>query len=219
MNTPDRRDAVLEAVLKHVPFDGWSDAAFKAGLADAGVGADEAARMFPGGIADVSAYFGRWVAARLESRLEDLAERETSIRRRIAAGVRALLELLAEHREAVQRLSPVDSRRGTVQGMGSLYRVVDIIWRAAGDRSTDFSFYTKRGLLAGVVVSTFFYWLDDRSDDFADTWTFLDRRIEDVLRLQKLRGRLERAAGSFGAPLDALRKSPLGGKWRAPSPR
>ncbi len=219
MTTAGARDALLAAVLRHVPFDGWSPAAFKAGLADAGVSAEEGANLFPGGVSDVSAYFGTWIVARLEAELEGLSERETSIRKRIASGVRSLLTLLAEHREAVQRLSPVDSRRGTLQGMGALYRVVDVIWRAAGDRATDFSFYTKRGLLAGVVVSTFFYWLDDRSDDFEDTWTFLDRRIEDVLRLQKLRGRLEKAAGSLGTPLEMIRKSPLGGMWRPPSSR
>ena len=58
-----------------------------------------------------------------------------------------------------------------------LYKTVDAIWYAIGDRSTDFNFYTKRGLLAGVYSATLFYWLNDKSEGGQATWTFLDRRI------------------------------------------
>ncbi|WP_374298103.1 COQ9 family protein, partial [Sphingomonas sp.] len=71
-----------------------------------------------------------------------------------------------------------------------LYRTVDAIWYAAGDNATDFNFYTKRGLLAGVYSATLLYWLNDRSQDCADTWAFLDRRIEEVMQVPKLLGRL-----------------------------
>lgn len=214
MTEAPEREAVLKAVLRHVPFDGWSAQAFEAGVADSGIDPARASALFPSGIDEVSAFFGRWIAARLEEELADLAARETSVRKRIVTGVRTLLALLEPHREAASRLSPVDSRRGAVHGLGSLYRVVDTIWRAAGDCSTDFSFYTKRGLLSGVVASTYFYWLDDTSEDYEDTWAFLDRRIEDVMRIQRMRGRLDRFAGSLGAPLDALRKSPIRSVFR-----
>ena len=202
----DRREKedLLNAILKHVPFDGWSSAAFSAGIKDAQVNADRAAILFPRGIADVATYFGESVAAKLEASLDGLAEREPSVRRRIATGVRNLIMLFADHREAVRRLPPPHNPAA------SLYRITDVIWRAAGDRSTDYNFYTKRGLLAGVVTTTYLYWLDDESEDFAETWTFLDRRIENVLRIQMLRGHLEKAGRRLGMPLDAWRKSPLG---------
>ncbi|NQV81367.1 MAG: COQ9 family protein [Alphaproteobacteria bacterium] len=215
MTETAEREAILLAVLGHVPFDGWSATAYAAGIGAVGVGADRAAQLFPDGIDSVAAFFGQWVARHLESALDGLAEREPSIRRRIATGVRTLIGLLADHRESVRRLSPLAMRRGGATGLGALYQVTDIIWRAAGDRSTDFNFYSKRGLLAGVVSATYLYWLDDESDGFGDTWSFLDRRIEDVLQIQKMRGRVEKFGRTIGTPLDAWRKSPFGRGMRA----
>ena len=74
----------------------------------------------------------------------------------------------------------------------SLYRTVDTIWFATGDRTTDFGFYTKRALLAGVYLSTLLYWLNDNSEGSQASWDFLDRRIADVMRVQTVRARLAR---------------------------
>ena len=216
MTIPGDRDAILRAVLGHVPFDGWSAKAYAAGEQDSGLPPDRAALAFPDGNDGVAAYFGMSVARKLEVALEGLADSEPSIRKRIAIGVRTFVGLIADNREQVRRLSPLARSRGTLGGLGVLYRITDVIWRAAGDRSVDFSFYTKRGLLAGVVTATYWYWLDDESEGFADTWAFLDRRIADVLRIQKLRGRAEKIGNRLAAPLKALRKSPLGKGFGVP---
>jgi ubiquinone biosynthesis protein COQ9 len=71
---------------------------------------------------------------------------------------------------------------------------VDAIWHAAGDTSTDYNFYTKRMLLAGVYSATLLFWLNDESEDFAATWAFLDRRIGEVVRIG---GSLGRALGGL----------------------
>jgi ubiquinone biosynthesis protein COQ9 len=70
------------------------------------------------------------------------------------------------------------------------YATVDAMWRSIGDTSIDFNFYTKRALLAGVYGSTFLFWLNDRSSDCSATWAFLDRRIENVMQVPKLRGKI-----------------------------
>jgi len=87
-----------------------------------------------------------------------------------------------------------------------LYRTVDTLWHAAGDRASDFSFYTKRGLLAGIYAATTLYWLDDKSPDHVATAAFVDRRIDDAMRIPKLRERtkaalaiLPRSLRAFGA--------------------
>jgi len=64
------------------------------------------------------------------------------------------------------------------------------MWHGIGDTSVDFNFYSKRALLAGVVSSTVLFWLQDESDDFSATWAFLDRRIEDVMKIQKTKAQL-----------------------------
>ena len=75
-----------------------------------------------------------------------------------------------------------------------MYRSVDAIWYAAGDTATDYNFYTKRGLLAAVYGTTLLYWLNDRSEGFADTRGFLDRRIAEVMQVPAATRRLRKLA-------------------------
>ena len=187
------RERLLEATLAHVAFDGWSEAALEAGAHDLGVDPAAAREAFARGSIDLVIAFSGWADRKMEAAL---AERELGVlkvRERIAAAVRARLEVWAEHREAV-RLAlgllalPIHAPDAT----RCLYRTVDAMWHAVGDRSTDFNFYTKRALLAGVQLSTTLYWLQDKSENAEASWEFLDRRIEDVLKIQTVRGRLEK---------------------------
>lgn len=63
----------------------------------------------------------------------------------------------------------------------NLWKFTDDLWFLAGDRSTDYNFYTKRSLVLGVYASTELFMLTDKSENFSETWKFLDRRIGDVL--------------------------------------
>jgi ubiquinone biosynthesis protein COQ9 len=130
------------------------------------------------------------------------------VRDRVALAVRLRLEALAPWREAVRRtLSLLALPPNLPLGARCLYRTVDAIWRAIGDRSVDFNFYTKRALLAAVLSSTVLYWLDDDSDGAGASRAFLDRRIADVMKAPSLIGRLGRAAGRLPDPFRALRRA------------
>ena len=76
-----------------------------------------------------------------------------------------------------------------LQGAHLAWRSADRIWRLAGDTATDFNHYSKRALLIGVYASTTLVFLDDQSDGLADTRAFLDRRIGDVMRIEKAKAR------------------------------
>ena len=105
-------------------------------------------------------------------------------RDKVTALIRIRLEGAAGEREAVRLgLGLLARPQHAGRGLKALARTADAIWRAAGDRSADFNWYTKRGLLAAVYMATVTYWLNDRSEGFADTWSFLDRRMETVLKL------------------------------------
>ena len=67
------------------------------------------------------------------------------------------------------------------------WRSADLMWRIAGDTSTDFNHYTKRMTLGAVYGSTLLAWLDDQSEGWADTAAFLDRRIDDVMKFEKFK--------------------------------
>jgi len=201
-----RRERLLLAALPHVAFDGWGEAALAAGARDAGMPASDVGRYFPGGGRDAIAAFSDWADRRMAEQLagHDLAA--LRVRERIALAVRLRLGALAPWREAVRRgLAFLALPPNAALGARLLYRTVDAMWRAVGDRSADFSFYSKRALLAGVVSSTTLCWLDDGSEGFADTHAFLDRRIAEVLRIPALVARCERVLARLPDPFRLLR--------------
>ena len=185
------RPKLLAAILAHVPFDGWSDRALRAGIEDVGADLATLRRAFPRGVSDVLAF---WVVESDRAMLAALAEHdldEMRVRDRIATAVRERIEVNAGHREALRlALGRAALPRHAPDALAALWRSVDAMWRAAGDTATDFNFYTKRGLLAGVYSSTLLYWLNDKSEGSAATWAFLERRISDVMRVPKALGRL-----------------------------
>jgi ubiquinone biosynthesis protein COQ9 len=118
------------------------------------------------------------------------------IRDRIKSAVRLRLERHAGPREAARRaLSTLSMPLNAGLALKLLYKTVDAMWYAAGDTSTDFNFYTKRATLAGVYSSTLLYWLNDRSPGAEATWAFLDRRIDDVMKFEKLKGQVRSWTG------------------------
>lgn len=184
------RDAAIAAVLAHVPEAGWTRTALRSAMRDLGRPPEDAELLFPAGTADLVEAFVDWADRRMEAEaaLLDLAGR------RLPERVRALIVLrLAQHREhkeAVRRAVAIMALpRHARMAARALARTVDAIWYAAGDRSADFSWYTKRATLAGVYTATLLFWLADDSDDAAATLAFLDRRLAGVARLGKLRRR------------------------------
>lgn len=203
----EQRDHIVMAALPHVVFDGWTIDALKRGATE--VGFDEASVdvLFPNG---PRAAVRHWLDLADRQMLEDIAETDLEamrIRDRIAFLVRTRLERWTAHREAVRRALVLSVIPGFAEdGLKAGYATVDAMWRAAGDRSTDYNFYTKRGLLAAVYSSTLLVWLDDKSEDCANTWAFLDRRIADVMKVPKAQAKLKEVVGRLPDPLGLLRR-------------
>jgi len=201
------RDQILLATLAHVAFDGWTRTALKAGVADAALGADMALRAFPGGIPDLLDHFADWADRRMLDELAGLDMDAMRVRDRVAAGVKARLQVLAPYREATRRaLGYLALPPNAPLAARLTWRTVDAIWYAAGDEAADFNYYTKRGLLAPVYTATVLYWLSDQSEDRASTWSFLDRRIAEVLKIPAFTARLKKALASLPRPFDAIRR-------------
>ncbi|HWK44432.1 MAG TPA: COQ9 family protein [Stellaceae bacterium] len=202
-----RRDALLEATMPNVPFDGWSVVALAAGAKAIGLDPADVALLFPDGPGEAAAAISDWADRRMLERLAGMDLAAMKVRDRVAAGVRARLDVLEPYREAVRRaMALAASPANAPAAAQAVYRTVDAIWYAAGDAATDFNFYTKRALLAGVYGATVLYWLNDRSEGSADSWAFLDRRLGDIMRLPKLTARLRRTAETLTAPLHVLRR-------------
>jgi ubiquinone biosynthesis protein COQ9 len=184
------RDAAIEAMLPNVPFDGWTIRALRPGLVAAGLPQDEAAILFPGGAADMIAVF----CDLADRRMTDAAAAvtQTSLGARVQAIVMQRLAMNRPHKEAIRRAVAVLALPGNARTAAAITaRTVDAIWHAAGDRSADFTWYTKRAILTAVYGATLLFWLRDTSDDDAETGVFLARRMQGIGRLLRVRGRAE----------------------------
>jgi ubiquinone biosynthesis protein COQ9 len=201
------RDRLLQASLPHVSFDGWSAAALRAGARDMGMEDGIVADIFPSGGRDLLTAFSRAVDRRMVETVAGADLIALRIHERVALAVEARFEVLSLHREAVRcGLSFLALPQNALLGTRLLYKTVDDIWYAIGDRPPDFSFYTKRGLLAGVVASTTLFWLDDDSEDRLATSAFIQRRLADVMKIQNARNCAETAGDRAISPLRIVRE-------------
>lgn len=182
---PDEtKTALLQAALRDVAFDGWSDALLEKAATRAKVPKDTAEDAFPGGILDLLRYFSEWADDETLKRLRPSTLKLLKVREKIALGVRTRLEVLAPHKHALSSslaFLALPPRNILLPKM--VWATADKLWRAAGDTATDYNYYTKRLLLSGVITSTTLYWLNDQSEGNKNTWAFLDRRIANVLKV------------------------------------
>lgn len=199
MTLDELRPQLVRAILLHVPFDGWTGRALEQGAADLGIDPAVARLAFPGGAIDmVDAYIAEADKA-MAAALDTPEFRALKVREKVTKAIRTRLEQAAPHREAIRRSAAVLALPGNLARAARLtWRTADSIWRACGDRSTDFNHYSKRALAGAVYASTLLVWLEDESPDFADTWAFLDRRIADVMRIETAKARLRPKSGSEG---------------------
>ncbi len=202
MSLPERspeRDAAIEAMLPMVPYSGWTVATL---LQAAGPDAD---LLFPGGPADMVEAYCDLGDRQMEADAAGLDLPMLRVPERVRAVIAARFARQRPHKEAVRRALAVLALPGR-QGLAvaCTARTVDSVWHAAGDASADFSWYTKRAILAGVYASTMLFWLQDMSDEDEATLSFLDRRLAGVGRIGGARKRVQgvvrraRAAMPFG---------------------
>lgn len=205
--------AVVEAALPSVAFDGWTKNVMEQAVKAAGLDGIDSYRLFFDDVANLVSAFRDWADVKMK---EDVgytdyinsasSEAVHSIQaggggkqwvqyrttEKVVQSVLARLEVFKPYREVVRRTMAYYAMHPAL-AMEHCYKTVDEIWYMAGDKATDFNFYSKRALLAAVYGATLHYWLEDNSKDFADTEDFLRRRINDVLQIPKLKSKIGQA--------------------------
>ena len=190
--TDDLRDRLLDTALPHVPFDGWSEATFRAAVADAGADMASARGACPRGAFDLALAYHRRGDEEMRRRIRAANLLDLRFRDRVAAAVRFRIEAITD-KEAVRRGTALFSLpQYAPDGAKAIWGTADAIWDALGDASQDYNWYTKRATLSGVYAATVLYWLGDESPENRDTWAFLDRRIEDVMRIEKVKAEVRK---------------------------
>ena len=229
ITTPNPRAvSLLDAILPHVAFDGWNETAFRAAAEDMAIPLAEANAICPRGAVDLAILFHKQGDAAMVEALRAADLSDMRIRDKVAHAIRLRLDMV-DDKEAV--------RRGTVlfalphmapEGSKLIWGTADAIWTALGDTSDDVNWYTKRATLGGVYSATVLFWLGDTSEDHADTWHFLDRRIDNIMQIEKIKAQVKGSPtlstlfagpswllGQIKAPV-RFDPSNLPGSWTAP---
>ena len=183
---------LLEVFLQNAPFSGMNKSALLAAAQEIGLEEGQLSIIAPDYAISLIDY---WFAQADAKMVEELSIRKgLKIREKATFAVRARLEYLGKHKEALRRaiiLLALPNNAPRALSIG--YRMADAAWCAFGDTSTDFNYYTKRTMLLGVDVATSAYFLADDSDDHIDTWKFLDKRIENIMQIEKAKASFRKA--------------------------
>lgn len=195
---PDIADLTLEelrlalapAIADAAIFDGWGDDALTMAADQMGADIDVARLAFKGGAIDMIFAWIEAVDMAMAAAFTEDVIGPMKIRERIRALVQFRLDAVAGQEEALRRAlalmaMPQNVARSTKRG----WQTADLMWRLAGDTATDYNHYTKRAILASIYGATLAVFVDDTTDDKAETRAFLERRIEGVMKFEKVKAK------------------------------
>ena len=187
---PDQA-ALIDALLPQIPSDGWTMKALRQALASLGRDPEDAPLAFPNGPGEMIEAFSTLADARMAAAAAG-ALGTYGMTKRVREIIAIRLEQNRDNREAIRRaLAWLALPMHAPLAARITANTVDAIWHAAGDTAADMSWYTKRGLLAGVYSTTVLYWLRDLSAHDEDSLAFLDRRLKGIGKIGGARKKLE----------------------------
>jgi ubiquinone biosynthesis protein COQ9 len=146
---------LLDAAVTHAPELGWTSRLLAAAARDVGLGVAEAELLLPEGARDLAALLARRHDSRALEALAVLDPTQLKVRERIRTAVLARCDAAMADREAVRRWTGFLALPGNAAlGLRLAWASADALWRWAGDTAADENHYTKRALLAEILVTT-----------------------------------------------------------------
>ncbi len=187
----EMKTRLLQEMLLHVPFDGWQESTLNNAAKTLAISPVTVAMLFPGGVVDVIDFFADTADHAMEEAVASLPLGRMKVREKIAAALRLRLEQGKKHHNAIRRAMVIYAMpQHMARASRVMWRTADRIWYAIGDNATDHNYYTKRLTLMGVYSTTLLFWLDDMSENYEETWEFLDRRIENVMQFGRFSAKI-----------------------------
>lgn len=192
MNTviDSKKQQILQEVFSELPFADWDERLFFKIEEKLGMVKNEHVLLYPSGIQELVDEYEQYLDELMLGKLKNISsEKSSKIRDKIKYAICCRLEndiphfklILAKTTKFYKKLNNLNL------GLKTTWRTVDLMWKFAGDTSTDYNYYTKRGLLFGVYTATSLHYLKDESKGNEATWHFLDKRLNDILKINKLK--------------------------------
>lgn len=198
----DPADALIDAALPLVAFDGFTLQTLMQAADTIGMTQADAQALMPRGGVDLALAFHRRADRQLAAWLATADLTHLRYSEKVAEAIWQRMHLIARWREEVRRAAALFALpQHAADGSRAIWETADTIWTGLGDTSDDINWYTKRMTLSAVQASVVLYWLGDQSEGQVATRDFIDRRIADVMRVERLKA--------------SVRDSPLGRAFAA----
>ncbi len=146
--------------------------------------------LFSEGDAQIIEEFEEWQDRKM---LELLSKEDSKlkIREKIAEALKVRIMNIVSKSVILKQNALFLSPCNLLLGAKCYAKTCDLIWRYAGDKSDDFNYYSKRGLLLGVYVSTRLFYLSDDSKEFIKTKEFIATSLENIINIAKIRTKIK----------------------------
>lgn len=146
--------------------------------------------LFPGGGSQIIEEFESWQDQKmLELLLTE--DQNLKIREKIAKALEIRIMGIVPKATILEQNALFLIPGNILSGAKCYSKTCDLIWRYAGDKSEDFNYYTKRGLLLGVYTSSRLFYLSDNSKDFIKTKEFIATSLEKIINIAKIKDKIQ----------------------------
>ncbi len=175
--------AILKNILQISPFPGWNVDALHSALSDT-MSRLEFDLLFPSGTESLIYEYRAYLLTLLSESILMLPI-DLGITAKIRWMMRAHFEHIIAYDDAEHAaLSEVYHPSIAMNAPVYVGQLTDVMWRAAGDESTDMNYYTKRMSLGSAYVATLLYW-HTSSASIEDVMQFFDNRLDNLKSITK----------------------------------
>ncbi|QQV75421.1 hypothetical protein H6P87_00978 [Rickettsia tillamookensis] len=173
-----KKISFVQSLLELLPFNEWNNKLLEEAEEKCGFAKGYSLIVFPEGLSEIIEFFESYLDNIMLESLSKVEEPQ-KIREKIFLAVKirikSVLPIIHSKNAAYFALNPM-------QGTEVAFRSCDAIWRYAGDKSLDFNYYTKRGLLLSVYVSSILFYIQDESENYIETDKFIETSVENIVK-------------------------------------
>jgi ubiquinone biosynthesis protein COQ9 len=146
--------------------------------------------LFPGGLSQMVQEFENWLDTKMLDSLSKI-DRPKKIREQIALAIETRIINIVPKNIVLHNSSFFLIPTNILAGSESSCQTCDLIWKYAGDKSTDYNYYTKRGLLLPVYISAKAFYIADNSKDHEKTKEFIKNALDNIINIASFKNRVK----------------------------
>jgi ubiquinone biosynthesis protein COQ9 len=177
-----KQDKLANLFIQEVPKFGWSRETLLHCAKKQKLSTPNLALMFPSFEYDVLKYLIAQNNSLVEKNYNSFNNSRLKIRDKIKTIMELKFDSNAYLKDALPEMLKFLLRPGNIfMSIKMLHKNSDFIWNLAGDKSNDFNYYSKRGLLSMVYLATLIYWLNDKSNKGIGTKNFISKSVDGIV--------------------------------------